>query len=276
MTPELLTDATAAPPAAAPAAGTAPAAPAPATPAPTDWRAGLPDDLKGHKTLEKFKDPAALAKSYIQMESFRGRSVVIPAADAPPEEQADFYKKLGVPETSDAYKIEPPQGQQFHPELVKSAQQMFHALKLTPQQAQGLLHYYTGTLANNTDQIEKLRIETTSALKGEWGGAFDYNLTRADGTAMMIDRQSGAGLMPVLKATGLVNHPAVIKHYHWLAKQFAEDGDLAVEASGLVGPAEARQQIQAIRANREHPFHRGDKDAVAEMHRLYEIVAAGG
>jgi hypothetical protein len=36
--------------------------------------------------------------------------------------------------------------------------------------------------------------------------------------------------------------------------------------------ATAEAQIAAIRANKEHPYHRGDSKAVAEMFRLYEAI----
>jgi hypothetical protein len=40
-----------------------------------------------------------------------------------------------------------------------------------------------------------------------------------------------------------------------------------------MGPDDARRKIAEIRADRTHPYHRGDRDALAEMQALYEVVS---
>ena len=50
------------------------------------WRDGLPDDLQGVKTLEKFKDVDALAKGYVHLEKYFDGTIKIPGENATAEE----------------------------------------------------------------------------------------------------------------------------------------------------------------------------------------------
>lgn len=63
--------------------------------APT-WISGLPEDLRTHKSIEKFKDQdvSVLAKSYIELEKFRGNSISCPGVNATAEEKNAFFQKL--------------------------------------------------------------------------------------------------------------------------------------------------------------------------------------
>jgi hypothetical protein len=117
-------------PAAAPVAegkGTLLGALAPATPAatdapvavtaaawPEDWRTQLAgEDRDFLKTLDRFTDPAALAKSYrelrARMSSGEGPKPL--PENATPEQKAEWRKENGLPEKWEDYKIELPGGQ---------------------------------------------------------------------------------------------------------------------------------------------------------------------
>ena len=41
----------------------------------------LPEDIRGNATFEKFNDVGALAKSYVELEGYRGKSIGIPGTD---------------------------------------------------------------------------------------------------------------------------------------------------------------------------------------------------
>src|SRR5206468_684958 len=72
---------------------------------PDDWRAKLAGDDKAFlKRLERFTDPAAVAKSYRELETkVSAPKVNAPPADASPEQVAAWRKDQGLPETPDAY-----------------------------------------------------------------------------------------------------------------------------------------------------------------------------
>ena len=264
-----------APPVEPPKLDAPPAAPV----APSDWRATLPEDVRGHKSLEKFKDPGALVRSYVEMEKYQGRSVVIPGADATPDARQQFWAKIdtlrGVPEKPDAYTITPPEGLTFDDGLVGDFRAVAHRLKLNQEQVAGLTHWFTGSPVGNPQLAgESLRAGAVTQLKAAWGGAYAHNLQVAAQGAKQI---GGPKIMALLESSGLGNHPDVVEFFWRLGKDYAEDGAILTDAQtgGILGPDDARQKIAAIRADKAHPFHRGDKEATAEMARLYELLTAG-
>jgi hypothetical protein len=234
----------------------------------------LPPELQAHKSLEKFKDPGALARSYLQMESYQGRSVAIPGPEAKPEERTAFYQKLGVPDAPDKYEVAAPEGLgELDPAVLGAWKQTFHRLHLTPDQVKGLTSEFFGSpMWNPAVAGEQLRTQAVTALRAEWGGAYDHNLAVAQQAAKQI---AGREVIEVLEATGLGNHPAFVRLFAKLGRDYADDGQLLKDAQsgGILGPADAQQRIDAIFADRTHPYHRGDKAAVDEMTRLFQLKA---
>ncbi len=65
-----------------------------------DWRETLPAELKESPALKDFKDPAALAKSFVETKALVGNSIRRPGPDAGKEAWAEFRTKVldGIPE----------------------------------------------------------------------------------------------------------------------------------------------------------------------------------
>lgn len=59
-----------------------------------NWIESLPEDLRGHETLTKFDSPAALAKSFVELERFQGQSLRLPSDNAGDEDRAAFLTRL--------------------------------------------------------------------------------------------------------------------------------------------------------------------------------------
>ncbi|WP_226018111.1 hypothetical protein [Novosphingobium sp. FKTRR1] len=142
-------------PAAAPAASPAPVSatipasplersePAPAAApaaAAASWMDTLPDDLKGDKTLARFKSVEDLAKGVVERQAMLGDRIQLPKADDP-----DSFERFAAairPEKPDAYKIEVPEGQDAT--FAESMRPVFHDAGLHPLQVEKLV------AANNT------------------------------------------------------------------------------------------------------------------------------
>ena len=99
------------------------------------WRESLPDEIKESGALKDIPDVNTLAKSYVDAQSFIGRSIRIPGEDAGEDVRADFkdrlskvdgvgfiptqesskeewdsfYGKLGRPDEVDGYNIHRPE-----------------------------------------------------------------------------------------------------------------------------------------------------------------------
>ena len=59
-----------------------------------DWRSSLPEAIRGDASLQGFKDPAALAQSYLETKKLVGASLRPPGPDAAPEAHKEFAEKL--------------------------------------------------------------------------------------------------------------------------------------------------------------------------------------
>lgn len=75
------------------------------------WYSSLPDELKSDPNIIKFKDPASLAKSYIHLQRNLGADkIALPGENATDDDWKQVYRKLGVPESLDEYKVNSPEG----------------------------------------------------------------------------------------------------------------------------------------------------------------------
>ena len=80
-------------------------APAPAEP--QSLQDMLPNELKELNALKDFKNPADLAKSYVNTKEKICSMVSIPGDDADVETRSKFYNRIGRPETIEGYDFDP-------------------------------------------------------------------------------------------------------------------------------------------------------------------------
>ena len=260
----------------APATGTTTAPPT--TAPPPSWRDGLPPDLKDHKSLSRYTDLPSFAKGFVEMEKYQGRSVSFPGETATPQEKAAFEQKVnqwrGVPEAPDKYTVTMPEGLQADDKGLGEWKGTFHRLGLTQDQVAGLTQAFFDSPTGNPGMAhEQLRAMGEATLKREWGGAYGHNLAVASRGLKAV---GGEEVFKLLEQTGLNSHPTMVKFWHRLGRDYQEDGSIpSAQHGGPMGPEDAKRRIAEIRADRTHPFHKGDKDAVAEMQALYETSVGG-
>ena len=250
--------------------------PAGNTGAPPDWRASLPDDIKADPALQIIQDIPSLAKSYLHAQKMVGSDKIsVPSQHATEQDWQQVFRKLGVPEKVDDYKIERPKDASFDDEFVGQFKMKAHAFGILPKQAQNLVNWFNEAskfrakvLAEGyAAEVEK----GLGALKQEWGQAFDAKLSRAN---QVLVEAGGEELTKLLAETGLNNHPLVIKAFAKLGDIVKED---AIPADGggvpTITPAEADAKIAEIFGNMDHPYHKpghpGHKSAVEEMQQLF-------
>ena len=89
---------------------------------------------------EKFRDPEtgelrtqALLRSYLELERKLARMVELPQPDSPPETAGAFRRAMGIPDTPEAYQVQPPHPM-IQPDLEVNA--ALHAAGMTPEQVQ--------------------------------------------------------------------------------------------------------------------------------------------
>lgn len=279
----------AAPPAAvtAPAGATPPAGGAP-TPTPPAGAAPvfaetLPADLREMALFKDIKDLDGLARSYAGAAKMvgmdKGRIVALPA-EGDEAGFAELYAKLGRPEAPDKYGFKPPEGITVDAKLQEGFAKTAHQLGLNVKQAEGLYAWWNGEGKAAGEVIAARNAQALqageAALKTEFGAAYTQNMDLAH---KALAHYGTPALNAELEHTGDGNRPEVVKMFAKLGRQLSEDGILGKGGGGgdqLASPTEAKQQINALRADKgfsaayNNSRDPGHADAVARMQKLYE------
>lgn len=192
--------------------------PAPATPAQSadakgapaaDWAMELPEDIK-KQLAGRFKSPADLAKSYTALEQTLGKNI----QDMTPEEREKILKRLGRPESPDAYELSNvtmPQGMVRDPEFDKGFRELVFKVQALPLKEQAK-HYHEYFLQDATTKyaamkanIAKVFDASETELRKTWGLDFDANMAlsqkvaKIGGDEMVTWLNSGPGKLAVLR-----------------------------------------------------------------------------
>jgi hypothetical protein len=234
----------------------------------TDWRSTLPEDIRDNPTLAKYKDPVALAAAHINLQSHLGRDKI-----AKPKTDGDWdevYNFLGRPESADKYELKLPDGipdelkGSFNEDAMKGFREKAHSLGLNTKQVGELFGWYVG---NTTGQYSAMQEGSAkgmdaaeSALKQEWGRAYDQNVKFA---RKAFEEYGGDELAAIMDKSGMGNNPAVLKAFAKIAKTTMADKDLAgttANAGRALTPDEARSEAKGLMAHpaymdKKHPEH---------------------
>ena len=146
-----------------------------------------PEDLRGAKTWEKFKDvdvPTAL-KAIVDMDKWTGKRGDIPQQDASDEEWSKFYEKIGVPKEATGYEY-------AFDEATKTAlggeadaltayvgemKNLALKHKIPAKAMDGFLAdamaYEMNLRSSTAEQTKEQKDADLAALEKEWGDSFD-------------------------------------------------------------------------------------------------------
>lgn len=233
-----------------------------------DWRSALPEDIRDNPSFAKFNDVTSLASSYVNLQSHLGRDKIAkPVTDS---DWDDVYEFLGRPESADKYEIELPEGlpdeiaSQFNDEKLSLFKQEAHKLGLNAEQVKRLVAWHAGNMSNQHEAykgiIDQSMEQGESALRQEWGRAYDQNLGFA---RKAFVEYGGDALAAKMESSGLGNDPDVLKAFANIAKTTMADKDLAGPSSGTrmaLTPEEARSEASTIMSHpaytdKRHPEH---------------------
>lgn len=242
----------------------------PATPQPANWLEALPADLKSLPSLTKFKEPAALAKSYVELEKNFGSALRPPAADADQKTLDAFYRQLGRPNTPEEYDLSKPDDVPLDEETEKRIRTQAHRMGLTSRQAQEMVNAYASEVREAVG-IRKSEVEKAdSALKEKWGGNYDRNTAIVGRTLTHIDPEGS--LANELARTGLGNHPGMIDLFLNYGKLLVEDGLIVGDVGGITTRESAKERIAEIRADPKYSASKAGDALFEEMKKLHQIA----
>lgn len=258
----------------------------PATSTAQDWRASLPDDLKGDPSIKDIKSVEDLVKSHKNAQSFVGADkMVVPKADAKPEEWEAVYNRLGRPASADKYvlenKVELPKGMTENADLKKGMAASFHKAGLNQKQVDMLYADYNGLVggifAGRDEAVQADMSKRQEELKKEWKGAeFNENVDKA---RIAIVHFGGDDFLKLMDDTGLGNEPLMLRFCANVAKAMSEDRIMGKGGSdmrfGGMNVEQAKVRIAEIKKDPNFLAKDKNKDLVAEMGRLQLIVSGG-
>jgi hypothetical protein len=260
-----------------------------ATAAPPEWRASLPEDIRGEKMLERFKGSKweevgpALAKSVVHAERYISGAVKVPGADAKLEEIKAFHAKLGVPDSPDKYEITPPSLPEgttdllWSPAMEREFRRVAHESGLTPAQVKALVEFESRRAMTAKDTVTQRlaasQAEAETTLKAEWGPAvFQRNVDLAK-TALR--EFAPPEYVARLDSTGEGNDPVIIKTWAAIGAKMLEDNLVQGEVTGFTTKEHARREREELMSDRSGPFwtagHPRHEWAVERVRQLYGI-----
>jgi hypothetical protein len=259
-------------------------------PPPADWRAALPETIRGDPSLASFKDVGALAASFIETKSLVGKSIRPPGPDAAPNVRKEFvdrmlqlepallyapdgdpeavnrmWKKLGKPEKPDEYEV---------PEIVREAglnTDELRALAVTGGLTKAQFKGMAEVMAKATLEQKRMAALERIALDQEWGAAKEERTLAAKAAAMKMGLTE-----PEVNALS----PRQLKVFANVAKAVGVDRNEFRRANGaddgVLDPTEAKRQMEEIRENPDFfdPYKNPTKHKalVAKMSKLAEMA----
>ncbi len=249
------------------------------------WTDGFDADLKEYVTQKGFQDPKTVIDSYRNLEKLRGvpqeRLLKLPdanaGADAP--EWNDVYSKLGKPPTPEGYglKARDPNNAGF----TDWAKDTFHKMNLTTTQGQELVKQFDAfnqsqQAAINEAHTAKVTQQTT-ALKQEWGAAYQQNISRAQ----MAYKQFGIPDTAIDSLEQSIGFDGVMKLFHKLGTQVGEHefisggpGNAGFGEGTILTPEQANARIKSLKQDQQwaSAYVKGGVKERAEMERLMKMA----
>jgi len=268
-----------------------------------DWRATLPEDIRGEKSLADIKDVGSLAKTYVESQKLIGRSIRIPGKDAGKADldafhgklkevqgvvvipdsadeaaMGDLYTKLGRPASADKYQIERPkqlpEGMVYNEGREKEIRDAAFKLGISQKQLAGLFQMYNaGEIQRGEARVVEVKKGQT-ALRAEWGAGFDQRMAAANAfLKQFADADTAAEL-----TASLITYPGLAKALSSAGMHFLEDGVISGDKGSLVpSTTELREKIAEIKNNKDHPYHDkkkpGHTEAIERVNSYYEQIA---
>lgn len=252
-----------------------------------DWRAALPEELRGAAYLQDVKDLATLVKNYGEAQAYRGQSIRIPSADAAPEVRKEFQAKLrekvpdlvdrtdeeglraafGVPKEAKEYAA--PKDVELPPQALEALRAEAAAEGLSKRQFEARAKRVAEALGASTRAAQ----EAQAALRKEWGAAADERLGAAAAVALKL----GDAELAKALSSGTAP-PQLAKMLFAVSKSLGESREGALQGgnvggSGKLAPGEAAERLAEVRANpaywdRRHPQHETLKRKAEELTAL--------
>lgn len=229
---------------------------------------GLPEDLQKEKSLGDFKDVAGLAKSFVDTKKMLGNSVKIPDENSSPEDRQAFYSKLGVPGKTEEYTAKMP--------MTKDGKEF-------PDLDTEVIDYFKAGAheLNYTDEQLQFALNVNATLAQQMMDSMDTEAKETENALiqewgndfeenlkradMMLGEYGDNDLKQAIMNAGLSNNLKFNQFLHKMAKATMDDKHLSGET---VEVANIEEEIDKLMQSKEY----GDNNprVHAKVHALIE------
>jgi hypothetical protein len=236
----------------------------------------LEEDLRKEKSLQTFKDPSGVARSYVELSKKFGKRITDLTAD----EIKAIDKKFGAPDKVEDYGIQIPKELADSDPILANIASDFFKVGLPKDKATALTAAVVEKMqqALKMEETEaKLKVESNvKQLKTEFGSAFNERIDLANKALIKF---GGEAAVKVIKEAGLSSDPSLIKMLSEVGKLLAEDkgpGEKEPRQFGMT-PDEADKELQklmsdpAFVARLRNINHPGHEDATKQRENLYRL-----
>ena len=220
----------------------------------------IPEELRQHPSISPIKDVENLARSYVNAQRLIGADKIAVPVNPTDEDLDRIYDRLGRPETPKDYGFDI-DGNVITEELAANYADVAHKLRLTPDQAKGVLDYYRSTVeqegAQSLELAEVAKEQTVQSLRQEWGRAFDQKVEAA---ARVAQEFADPEMFNITLADGskLGDNAEFIKAFAKIAdfrqSVTSEDTVAEMSQSSVMTPATAQAEIDAIMNDKSHAY----------------------
>ncbi len=187
------------------------------------WLEGL-GDMGKDPSLQMFKDPASLAKSWVNAQKMIGADkVVIPGKEATEQDWQNFYSKIGRPESPDKYEVKDAQGKDLMDAAFKT---IAHKNGLTANQVKALVQWDAERMGGmqkqtETAQMAQLR-DSVQAYTEKLGGEEKFKAT-VDKARIAVRELAPPELKEFLLKTGAGSRPEIIDFFAKIHGMMGDD-----------------------------------------------------
>lgn len=147
-----------------------------------------------------------------------------PEGDKQKTADKETKPEAAVPEKADAYTFQGPEGIPVDDTVLSRVKEIALAGKLTQEQFAAIMprivELDAGRVASMREAYEKTRAEGVASLKKEWGKDFAGNVALAQNAVRVFGKEA---LGDLFNATGIGDHPLIVKCFHNIGKALAED-----------------------------------------------------
>jgi len=247
--------------------------------APTvDFQSLIPEEYREEKSLQNFNKMDDFVKSYLHSQKLVGLDkIAVPNKHATDEDWKEVYKKLGSPETADAYKYSLPEDHQVPEDTLKSFSEEAVKLGLLPNQANGIMKYYNDVINQGLNdqniKAEEARKISEQELRQEFGPTFDNKITGAKNLATATLGADFLNNTMLADGSKLGDNIQIVKAFANLSEKLSEDDIVKGDTPDYMTTNEITKQIASLQQkgsaywDKKHPAHAIAVEEVASLIR---------